>query len=327
MKSWLSLSKISFILLMLPCCTPQQTLKKKVVFAPKNIRTNMELDATIERQHAITVWIHGTRLFYNPPPLHNFLYSAPGLCLASSYDPKYHLHQLGKILENAAPHLFTHDSLYIFGWSGRLDFGVRERAAVELYRELVRVQDEYEKKHNVKPLIRIITHSHGGNVVLNMARVQGRDKEFCVDELILLACPVQDRTASLIKDPMFKKIFAIYSHLDLCQILDPQGLYKNDAKASSILSGRYFPEQPNLEQVTIKMNGRAIFHSEFVFPRFLTFLADIISTMEHWHQEVPECKPFTKLIKMLHVRTNGKPFRSLERKHKSIVTSSPSPRV
>lgn len=311
MKSWLSLFKISFLLIMLPSCSSErrQILKKRVVFAPKNIHTAVEMPTAIERHHAITVWIHGTRLFYSPPPLHNFLYAAPGLQRACDYDPKYHMHEIGKILGRAAPQIFPPDSVYIFGWSGKLDFGIREQAAIDLYKQLVAVQEQYLNDHGIKPIIRLITHSHGGNVALNLARVEGKKEDFCIDELILLACPVQDQTACLIKNPLFKKIFAIYSHLDLLQIIDPQGFYKNDIKASSWLSGRYFPEQDNLEQVTIKMNGRAIFHSEFVFPRFLTFLADIINTMDTWHQEVPQ-KPFTKFIKMLHVRTNGKPFKN-----------------
>lgn len=316
MKTWLSLFKISFLLIILPACSPErrQIIKRRVVFAPKNSLSAGDTIAPTERQHVINVWIHGTRLFYSPAPLHNFLYSRPGLKLACDYETKYHMHQIGKTLAQAAPHLFPRESFYIFGWSGKLDFGVREQAAIDLYKDLIRVQGQYEKEHGIKPMIRLITHSHGGNIALNLVRVSGKTDDFCIDELILLACPVQDQTASLIKNKLFKRIFAIYSHLDLCQILDPQGLYKNEVKASSWLSGRYFPEQENLEQVTIKMNGRAIFHGEFVFPRFLNFLADIIGTMDSWHQEVIEEKPFTKFIKMLHVRTNGKPFKHANEK-------------
>jgi hypothetical protein len=311
MKSWLSLLTTSFLLAMLPSCSPEhrQTLRKHVVFAPKTTRTSIDLSANVENNPTITVWIHGTRLFYLTGALRNFQYSRPGLQLAAEYDPKFYMHQIGKTLIDAAPNRFTADSLYIFGWSGKLDFGVREQAAELLYRELIAVREQYQKEHNITPAIRLITHSHGGNVALNLARIPGKSDDFCIDELILLACPVQHQTASLIKNSMFKKIFCIYSKLDMCQILDPQGLYKNAPKSSPWLSGRYFPEQENLEQVTIKMNGRAIFHSEFVFPRFLTFLADIVGAMEHWHEEAPEPKPFTKFIKMLHVRTDGKPFR------------------
>lgn len=316
MKTWLSLFKISFLLIILPACSPErrQIIKRRVVFAPKNSLATSDTIAPTERQHVINVWIHGTRLFYSPAPLHNFLYSSPGLKRACDYETKYHMHQIGKTLAQASPHLFPLESFYIFGWSGKLDFGVREQAAIDLYKHLIVAQEKYEEEHGVKPIIRLITHSHGGNIALNLVRVAGKNDDFCIDELILLACPVQDQTASLIKHKLFKRIFAIYSHLDLCQILDPQGLYKNEVKASSLLSGRYFPEQENLEQVTIKMNGRAIFHGEFVFPRFLNFLANILETMDSWHQEVIEEKPFTKFIKMLHVRTNGKPFKDVKNK-------------
>lgn len=323
MKTWLSIFKISFLLVILPACSPErrQIIKRRVVFAPKNTKTAIDTTAAIEHQHVINVWIHGTRLFYSPPPLHNFLYSTPGLHRACDYETKYHMNQVGKTLWLAAPHLFPRESFYILGWSGKLDFGVREQAACDLYQDLITVREQYEKDHGIKPIIRLITHSHGGNIALNLVRVPGKKEDFCIDELILLACPVQDQTASFIKNKMFKRIFAIYSHLDLFQILDPQGLYKNEIKASSFLSGRYFPEQENLEQVTIKMNGRAIFHGEFVFPRFLNFLADIIGTMDSWHQEVQDQKPFTKFIKMLHVRTNGKPFKSTKEKYEKPITA------
>ena len=323
MKTWLSIFKISFLLIILPACSPERRhiIKRRVFFAPKNTLSAIDSSATVERQHVINVWIHGTRLFYSPPPLHNFLYAAPGLQRACDYETKYHMHQIGKTLGHAAPHLFPCESFYIFGWSGKLDFGVREQAAFELYKDLMAVRERYETEHGIKPIIRIITHSHGGNVALNLVRVPGKKDDFCIDELVLLACPVQDQTACLVKNPLFKRIFAIYSHLDLFQILDPQGLYKNEIKASSWLSGRYFPEQENLEQVTIKMNGRAIFHGEFVFPRFLNFLADIIGTMDSWHQEVQDQKPFTKFIKMLHVRTHGKPFKSAKEKNEKPITA------
>lgn len=320
MKSWLYPLSIFALIIALPGCAPEHrlVLRKQVVFAPRNTHTAMDTSSSIEELSTITVWIHGTRLF-TPAVLRHFHFAKPGLHLARDYEPRYHMHQIGKTLVSAAPHLFSHNTFYVFGWSGKLDFCARERTAELLYRELTSLIDQYEKEHNIRPRIRIITHSHGGNVALNLARVASKDPAFAIDELILLACPVQDQTVSLITDPIFKKISCIYSQLDILQILDPQGLYKNPKKTSSILSGRYFPEQENLEQIKIKMNGRAIFHSEFVFPRFLAFLPDIIGSMDNWHQEEVKEKPFTKFMKMLHVRTDGKPFKFARHKH-PIVT-------
>jgi hypothetical protein len=321
MNSWLKSLSISVLIIALPSCAPEHRviLRKRVVFAPKNIRTSLDVSSVVERQPTITVWIHGTRLFYSAGALRNFHFSKPGLHLARDYESKYHMHQIGKTLVNTAPHLFSNDSFYIFGWSGKLNFGAREQSAELLYKELHILIEQYLKEHAIAPRIRIITHSHGGNVALNLARVSSKDPAFAIDELILLACPVQDQTVSLVTDPIFKKISCIYSQLDILQILDPQGLYKNPKKTSTILSGRYFPEQENLEQIKIKMNGRAIFHSEFVFPRFLAFLPDIIGSMDNWDQEVEKEKPFTKFMKMLHVRTDGKPFKFARQKH-PIVT-------
>ena len=114
-KSWLSILRISFLLIILPACSPErrQIIKRRVVFSPKSTATYIDTSVVIESQHVINVWIHGTRLFY-PAPLHNFLYSAPGLQRACDYETKYHMHQIGKTLAHAAPNLFPLDSFYIF---------------------------------------------------------------------------------------------------------------------------------------------------------------------------------------------------------------------
>ena len=38
----------------------------------------------------------------------------------------------------------------------------------------------------------------------------------------MMACPVQAKTMECIKDPMFKRIYSLYSSLDFVQILAPQ---------------------------------------------------------------------------------------------------------
>ncbi len=67
---------------------------------------------------------------------------------------------------DATPELF-----YTFGWSGLVSQHSRRYEAIRLYNALT---EEVEKlqKEGINPRIRIITHSHGGNLCLNLAAVQ-----------------------------------------------------------------------------------------------------------------------------------------------------------
>ena len=63
-----------------------------------------------------------------------------------------------------------HERFYTFGWSGLVSQGRRRKEALRFYNML---EQECRKlrKQNMIPKVRIITHSHGGNVALNMAGV------------------------------------------------------------------------------------------------------------------------------------------------------------
>ena len=135
--------------------------------------------------------------------------------------------------------------------------------------------------------IRLITHSHGGNVALNIAKIiPHMDTHFAIDQLILLACPVQDHTKDLIHHPIFKQCYSLYSRLDLMQIIDPQGIYgPSGFFRSHFLSERCFPLNDRLHQIKIRMNRRAITHSEFTMPPFLEQLAVILNEIDVWRQQ------------------------------------------
>jgi len=55
------------------------------------------------------------------------------------------------------------------------------------------------------PKVTLISHSHGGNVALNLAAIAEKESPLSIERLILLACPVQQETAALVDAPMFKK--------------------------------------------------------------------------------------------------------------------------
>lgn len=238
----------------------------------------------------ITVWIHGTKL--TPRAILPRIFHTPnGLVKASSFDGQYHLRTIADTLSSADPVQYGSGYMFLFGWSGALGFQERVEAAKNLYTQLKQVIKAYELDHHKKPKIRIITHSHGGNVALNLAKIKD-DCPLNIDELILLACPVQEETAPYIKDSLFKEVFVIYSSLDLLQIIDPQGLYPHDGDRP-LFSQRRFPVQDNITQVKLKLNGHALFHSDFIRIRFISMLPQIIQHMRTFHDKLGcNCQAF-----------------------------------
>lgn len=246
----------------------------------------------------ITVWIHGTRLF--PRPIFKeFFKGKPGLVHAHKLDPESYLHTVGKTLCQVDNQSFKPEHFYIFGWSGKLCFNERQQTADYLYNALLEKIREYERIYGKQPAIRLICHSHGGNVALNLANIHNTGK-MSIDELIMLATPVQQRTLHCIKDPLFKRIFALYSTLDVLQILDPQGLYRREEK-TALFSKRIFPHQKNLAQVKVRFNGRALFHNEFAHGQFLPHLPQIIDCIKSWL--FAQVDPHEPSVRTLSIRT------------------------
>lgn len=232
-------------------------------------------------QHQVTIWVHGTMLI---KPIKKFHAAPPGLQPIEALPSSYHLKKTVTTLCQKDPEHFDFKHFYAFGWSGKLSPTEREHAANNLYQEIQNIRADYKKNHGHYPRLRIITHSHGGNVTLNLAKICGHHDALCVDELILLACPVQNATKNLITAPCFKKIYAVYSDFDLMQVLDPQGIHpkteKADRKDKTFFSQRHFPDQDNLIQVRIKLKGRSPFHAEFVMSHFIEKLPSILSEAE-----------------------------------------------
>ena len=307
--SYVSLILIPGIwIIVLPGClhkSPGHATKILVIQAEKQNETTQ-----IIQPPAINVWIHGTRLFPSQI-LKSFFYAHPGLSHYTNLDPEYHIRTIADTLIASNPQVFPAETFYLFGWNGKLSFTQREQMADQLYNELQPIIDEYQKKYGMYPFIRLMAHSHGGNVALNLALpAHQREKHFEIAELILLACPVQKRTMHLIDDPIFKKIYALYSRLDLLQVVDPQGLYKGKQK-SKFFSDRCFNPHPKLTQVKIKMNGRAIMHVEFILAPFLKNLAAVIKELESWDKVGPQkYKNWACVTKLLAIYTNGQKVKS-----------------
>jgi hypothetical protein len=111
---------------------------------------------------------------------------------------------------------------YTYGWTGLLSPSQRFEDAKGLFLGLEKLVAEFKSQgHN--PKIRVIGYSHGGNVVLNLGAVHQfvrPDSNLRIDETILLGMPVQKETANYVNDPVFKKIYHIYSGGDRVQNLD-----------------------------------------------------------------------------------------------------------
>lgn len=258
----------------------------------------------IKQGPPITIWIHGTRQFFSKYFFHNFFHCHPGINPACTFEEKYHLRDVAKKLAEADSERFSFDTFYFYGWSGKLSFEARHKAAQDLYDDLTEIIDQFKKTYNHDPFIRLITHSHGGNVALHLAEVKNETCNFEINELIMLAVPVQQRTLELIKDSLFKKIYSIYSTLDTIQIIDPQGFhhwyrhktgqYKQRVE-SPFFSERLFPEQDNLLQIKLKMNRRGIGHVEFLMNHFIKNIPVILDRADAWHTKTKQTKVFVKL--------------------------------
>lgn len=109
---------------------------------------------------------------------------------------------------------------YTFGWSGFLSQKERLTQACILYLDLWQEVQQF-RKQGVIPKIRLIAHSHGGNVCLNLVPIHklfGYD--FYIDELLLCATPIQEETERFAYNSLWKTVYNIYAESDVIQLVD-----------------------------------------------------------------------------------------------------------
>lgn len=289
-------------------CTPRRhIIKKKMIvnpYAAAQLHTNINSDTTSYKP-PLTIWIHGTNFLRNRL-FKDVFNEVPSLKLASEIDKRHKVRTIADTLNRFNATQFPLDTFYIFGWSGKLNANLREKTAHHLYAELKQTIALYEQTYNCAPRIQIITHSHGGNVALNLAKIKNpHDTSFIIDRLILLACPVQSRTMSFIDHPMFQRIYSLYSNLDFVQVIAPQ-LFKYNTNSDKRhftfppFSDRCFPQRQHITQVKMKINGNALWHNDFVKPKFLRLLPSIITELDSWGSILPLlCKTSIDVTKPL----------------------------
>lgn len=246
-----------------------------------------------EQKH-ITIWMHGTMF---PMPEHakkSFCRKELGLCHIQNYAVTDHLYTIAHTLHESAPDVFTCEHFYTFGWSGQLSFIGRKKAARDLYQAITTLMTDYTTLYGDAPYIRLIGHSHAGNVILNLAYVMEEQPVVAIDEIILLATPVQEETEPYIAHACFKKIYAFYSQKDLIQVLDPQSLYK-DSKSHKPYSNRAFGHHEKLYQAAVKIKGSSPMHIDFIrlkiirhLPILCTELNNFYNTLEQDQKALPK---------------------------------------
>lgn len=285
------------LLFLMPSCTHHSRIarKKVTITYPLNTGIDTVRIKTNENPPPITIWIHGTRLFRRPI-FHTEFNSKPSLKKVHDITHDTYLSKLAHALYHSDPIQYPIDTFYVFGWSGRLSMQDREDASEQLHMELEKIIINYQKIYGIYPIIQMICHSHGGNVALNLVKTKSANCALEINRLVLLAVPVQELTVEYIRDSMFKKVYALYSGIDMIQVLAPEVIYKtkrdkygNVTKKRVIkippFSARHFPSQSNLIQAKVKINGHAILHTEFSSSRFAEILPHLIPELDAWHQE------------------------------------------
>lgn len=269
-----------YLLIFLPNCGPH-TIKHKLVL---NYPLEKVITTKKKSTPPITVWVHGTRML-SRLTMHKFFNDKPCLKHATEIKSVHRLKIIADVLSRYASDIFPLETLYFFKWSGKLNAQKRQEAAKQLYHELKQVVADYIKRYSTYPKIQILAHSHGGNVVLNMVTVPKLNDNLQIDTIVFMAVPVQYKTMHLIGNSMFKKVYVLSSSLDFVQIIAPQLRKKKSGSMHYGIkfppfSNRRFPAYKHVAQANIKINGRALFHNEFIKPRFLQLLSHILTAID-----------------------------------------------
>jgi hypothetical protein len=144
---------------------------------------------------------------------------------------------------------------YTYGWSGLLSKTQRYLESEGLLLGIYQLIEAY-KVQGITPKIRIIGYSHGGNVCLNMASMHEKnypDMNIYIDELILFGMPVQLETDIYSANPLFKKIYNIYSCQDVIQKMD---FFSSSRLLSNrqFTSRRVFKVPKKITQINLKIS-------------------------------------------------------------------------
>ncbi len=148
---------------------------------------------------------------------------------------------------------------YTFGWNGLLNMKERYIEAKKLYHELEKEVALLRSK-GLEPYINLIAYSHGGNIALNLAKIKQENisqPHFVIEQLVLLATPIQKETDYLVGDTaFFKKAYLFYSTEDHVQTSDFFSTQKELFSRRIFTSRANFKVPDTLTQVRIRLTKR-----------------------------------------------------------------------
>lgn len=270
------------LLLLSACSHKAPVIVKKIDISQKALSHIPLMDTPSPSPPPITIWIYGT-LLVKKSYFFDCFNGKMGLKKAQEFvgkpkRPGY----IAQAISQQDPQRFPLDTFYFFGWSGKLCNHERLHAAEVLYTELQTLIEEYIQYYGTYPVITIMCHSHGGNIALYLAYINHikscNNHPLFIDSLVLLACPVQRCTLPFIYDSIFGSLYALYSSLDVIQVLAPQHPYYRP------FSSKRFPPLKRLLQAKIMLNNHAIFHTSFSKKPFVTAIPSILQTLQHMKQ-------------------------------------------
>lgn len=262
------------IIICLPSCTHRSHIKMTKIKVEPVKEKNLCTD--IQKPPFITIWIHGT-VFLKRPIFHELFQQDSMLNLAIYMNKKFYPHKLAELLYEQDPEQFPLETIYAFGWSGKLSAVARFDAAKKLYHQLIVLVEKYKAKWNTYPPIRIIAHSHGANVALNLALIEQMYKKgLKIHTLLLLACPVQKETMPYAMSEQFEHLYSLYSALDMVQVIAPQ-----QGTSKLPFSKRLFPPHCRLVQGKVKLNGKAMFHTDFTSSLFIQSIPLLLNELQN----------------------------------------------
>jgi hypothetical protein len=143
---------------------------------------------------------------------------------------------------------------YTYGWYGLLSTRIRYYDAIPLYRSITAEVTKF-RAQGIEPEVRVIGYSHGGNVCLNLGAVRQNedvDQTINIDELVMLGAPIQCETDFLLADPIFKRVYQIYSRGDRIQKLDFFST-KRFFSRRRFSERKYFKLPEKLTQIQLRM--------------------------------------------------------------------------
>lgn len=301
-----------FILATVPSCIHRKNVDKQYLYIKPTTTINSPENSS---SPPITIWIHGT-IFFKKSPNYYLYHKNPHLIKAGLLPKESHLRQIADIIHNEDKNAFPLEHFYMFYWSGHFSIRERKAAAEKLHHSITDLIKEYHKEYGIYPIIRIIAHSHGGNLALHMAQIKSDESAPIVDTLVLLACPVQHKTMHLIDAPMFKRIYSLYSSFDLVQVLAPQlhtpAIIKKKGRHRykiPTFSSRLFPEHSHVIQTKIKVNNIPVSHTYFSHAEFASMLPHILKKLTSWGQYNTENSIATKYkLLCIYNRANKKNY-------------------